>query len=158
MAPWPWANRYTTLPLAECPFYALPALVPSLKEESFWDREPSTKAQIGTKTGTDNGRFIHWLQDVPDQAAILRQYCRYSGEVKSGRNIKQLVNRALEFTMSDPKGPAYLMAAREVLEEVSSDHHLRDFTDKMFALESGKKVARRRAPEPNGTKCIARAG
>lgn len=63
-------------------------------------------------------RFIHWLQDVPDQAAILRQYCRYSGEVKSGRNIKEMVNRALEFTLSDPKGPSYLMAAREVLEEV----------------------------------------
>lgn len=63
-------------------------------------------------------RFIHWLQDVPDQAAILRQYCRYSGEVKSGRNIKQMVNRALEMAMSDPKGPSYLMAAREVLEEV----------------------------------------
>ncbi|KAJ5218755.1 Thiamine pyrophosphate enzyme C-terminal TPP-binding [Penicillium cinerascens] len=117
VVPWLWANRYTTLLLAECPFYALPALVPSLKEESFWDREPSTKTNIGAKTSTDNGRFIHWLQDVPDQAAILRQYCRYSGEVKSGRNIKQLVNRALELTMSDPKGPAYLMAAREVLEE-----------------------------------------
>jgi thiamine pyrophosphate-dependent acetolactate synthase large subunit-like protein len=63
-------------------------------------------------------RFIHWLQDVPDQAAILRQYCRYSGEIKSGRNIKQMVNRALEMAMSDPKGPSYLMAAREVLEEV----------------------------------------
>ncbi|KAJ5408806.1 Thiamine pyrophosphate enzyme C-terminal TPP-binding [Penicillium cosmopolitanum] len=61
--------------------------------------------------------FIHWLQDVPDQAAIVRQYCRYSAEIKSGRNIKEMVNRALQFTLSDPKGPAYLMAAREVLEE-----------------------------------------
>ncbi|KAJ5122196.1 Thiamine pyrophosphate enzyme C-terminal TPP-binding [Penicillium atrosanguineum] len=67
---------------------------------------------LGSRT-----EFIHWLQDVPDQAAILRQYCRYSGEVKSGRNIKQMVNRALEMAMSDPKGPSYLMAAREVLEE-----------------------------------------
>lgn len=29
-----------------------------------------------------------------------------------------MVNRALEMAMSDPKGPSYLMAAREVLEEV----------------------------------------
>ena len=64
-------------------------------------------------------RFIHWLQDVPDQAAIVRQYCRYTGEIKTGRNIKQMVSRALQFATSDPKGPAYLMAAREVLEEVS---------------------------------------
>lgn len=63
-------------------------------------------------------RFIHWLQDVPDQTAIVRQYCRYTGEIKSGRNIKEMVNRALQFALSDPKGPVYLTAAREVLEEV----------------------------------------
>ncbi|KAJ5656276.1 thiamine pyrophosphate enzyme N-terminal TPP binding domain-containing protein [Penicillium longicatenatum] len=67
---------------------------------------------LGSRT-----EFIHWLQDVPDQASILRQYCRYSGEIKSGRNIKEMVNRALQISLSDPKGPAYLMAAREVLEE-----------------------------------------
>ncbi|KAJ6005970.1 thiamine pyrophosphate enzyme N-terminal TPP binding domain-containing protein [Penicillium sp. IBT 35674x] len=61
--------------------------------------------------------FIHWVQDVPDQASILRQYCRYSGEIKTGRNIKEMINRALQISLSDPKGPAYLMAAREVLEE-----------------------------------------
>lgn len=57
---------------------------------------------------------------MPDQAAILRQYCRYTGEIKTGRNIKQMVYRALQFATSDPKGPVYLMAAREVLEEVGS--------------------------------------
>ncbi|KAF7631438.1 acetolactate synthase [Aspergillus flavus] len=67
---------------------------------------------LGSRT-----EFIHWLQDVPDQAAILRQYCRYSGEIKTGRNIKEMVYRALHFAMSDSKGPVYLTAAREVLEE-----------------------------------------
>ncbi|CAG8153099.1 unnamed protein product [Penicillium nalgiovense] len=67
---------------------------------------------LGSRT-----EFIHWLQDVPDQAAIVQQYCRYTGEIKTGRNIKQMVSRALQFATSDPKGPAYLMAAREVLEE-----------------------------------------
>ncbi|KAJ5317024.1 hypothetical protein N7508_001532 [Penicillium antarcticum] len=67
---------------------------------------------LGSRT-----EFIHWLQDVPDQAAIVRQYCRYTGEIKTGRNIKQMVARAWQFATSDPKGPAYLMAAREVLEE-----------------------------------------
>ncbi|KAL8711092.1 MAG: hypothetical protein Q9220_004473 [cf. Caloplaca sp. 1 TL-2023] len=61
--------------------------------------------------------FIHWLQDVPDQKAIVSQYCRYTGEIKSGKNIKQLVNRALQFATSDPKGPVYLTGAREVMEE-----------------------------------------
>ncbi|KNG89048.1 acetolactate synthase [Aspergillus nomiae NRRL 13137] len=61
--------------------------------------------------------YIHWIQDVPDQKQIVSQYCRYSGEIRSGKNVKQIVNRALQFAMSDPKGPVYLAGAREVMEE-----------------------------------------
>lgn len=60
--------------------------------------------------------FIHWLQDVPDQKAILGQYCRYTAEIKTGVNIKQMVNRALQFSRTAPQGPVYLCAAREVME------------------------------------------
>ncbi|KAM0334448.1 hypothetical protein ACHAQA_001475 [Verticillium albo-atrum] len=60
--------------------------------------------------------YIHWIQDVPDQKQILAQYCRYSGEVKTGTNVKQMVNRALQFSKSDPQGPVYLCGAREVME------------------------------------------
>ncbi|KAL1996510.1 hypothetical protein VTN49DRAFT_8110 [Thermomyces lanuginosus] len=61
--------------------------------------------------------YIHWIQDVPDQKQIVSQYCRYTGEIKTGKNIKQVVNRALQWATSDPKGPVYLVAAREILEE-----------------------------------------
>ncbi|KAJ5584363.1 uncharacterized protein N7459_004163, partial [Penicillium hispanicum] len=61
--------------------------------------------------------YIHWIQDVPDQKQIVSQYCRYSGELKSGKNVKQMVGRALQFATSDPKGPVYLAGAREVMEE-----------------------------------------
>ncbi|KAJ5316625.1 hypothetical protein N7508_001133 [Penicillium antarcticum] len=61
--------------------------------------------------------YIHWIQDVPDQKQIVSQYCRYSGEIKSGKNVKQIVNRALQFATSDPQGPVYLVGAREVMEE-----------------------------------------
>ncbi len=60
--------------------------------------------------------FIHWLQDVPDQRAIVAQYCRYTNEIRTGVNVKQMVNRALQFAASAPQGPVYLCAAREVLE------------------------------------------
>ncbi|KAK0388913.1 hypothetical protein NLU13_2490 [Sarocladium strictum] len=60
--------------------------------------------------------FSQWPQDVPDQKQIVSQYCRYSAEVKTGLNIKQMINRALQFSKSDPQGPTYLCAAREVLE------------------------------------------
>ncbi|KAL1963131.1 hypothetical protein VTN77DRAFT_8674 [Rasamsonia byssochlamydoides] len=61
--------------------------------------------------------YIHWIQDVPDQKQIVSQYCRYTAEIKSGKNIKQVVNRALQWATSDPKGPVYLVGAREVMEE-----------------------------------------
>lgn len=61
--------------------------------------------------------YIHWIQDVPDQKSILSQYCRYSGEIKRGKNVKQLVNRALSFATSEPRGPVYLCGAREAMEE-----------------------------------------
>lgn len=61
--------------------------------------------------------FIHWVQDVHDQRAIVAQYCRYTGEIRTGKNIKQMVHRALSFARSDPKGPVYLVGAREVMEE-----------------------------------------
>jgi len=60
--------------------------------------------------------YIHWIQDVPDQKQIVAQYCRYSGEIKTGLNVKQMVNRALQFARSDPQGPVYLCGAREVME------------------------------------------
>ena len=61
--------------------------------------------------------YIHWLQDIPDQKQIISQYCRYTGEIKRGRNVKQLVNRALSLAISEPKGPVYLVGAREAMEE-----------------------------------------
>lgn len=61
--------------------------------------------------------YIHWIQDVPDQKQIIAQYCRYTGEFKTGRNVKQMVRRALQFATSAPCGPVYLYGAREVMED-----------------------------------------
>ncbi|OTA60812.1 acetolactate synthase [Hypoxylon sp. EC38] len=68
--------------------------------------------------------YIHWIQNVPDQTQILGQYCRYAGEIKTGKNIKQMVNRALQFATSDPQGPVYLVGAREVMEEEINPYSL----------------------------------
>jgi acetolactate synthase-1/2/3 large subunit len=61
--------------------------------------------------------FIHWIQDVRDQRGILRNYVKYDNEIRTGRNVKQLVHRALQISRSEPAGPVYLIAAREVMEE-----------------------------------------
>lgn len=69
--------------------------------------------------------YMHWLQEAPDQKAIVRQYCRYTAEVRTGLNIKQTVARALQFANSTPRGPVYVAAAREVLaEEIPSQEPL----------------------------------
>src|SRR6185295_14392706 len=72
--------------------------------------------QEGELRGSRN-EFIHWLQDVPDQRGIVRQYVKYENELRTGRNVKQIVFRALQFAHSDPRGPVYVVGAREVLEE-----------------------------------------
>lgn len=88
--------------------------------------------------------FIHWLQDIPDQKAIVGQYCRYSAEIKTGVNIKQMVNRALQFATSGPQGPVYLCATREVLEADITPYEIRQ--DQWDPVELGgltTKSARR---------------
>lgn len=72
--------------------------------------------QEGELPGSRN-EFIHWVQDVFDQRGIVRGYVKYNHEIRSGVNIKQIVHRAMQFAHSDPQGPVYLMAAREVLEQ-----------------------------------------
>jgi len=61
--------------------------------------------------------FIHWIQDVRDQRGILRNYVKYDNEIRTGRNVKQLVHRALQISRSEPAGPVYLIGPREVMEE-----------------------------------------
>jgi acetolactate synthase-1/2/3 large subunit len=72
--------------------------------------------QEGEMRGSRN-EFIHWFQDVYDQRGIVRGYVKYNHEIRTGQNIKQIVHRALQFAHSDPQGPVYLTAAREVMEQ-----------------------------------------
>ena len=65
--------------------------------------------------------FIHWIQDVHDQRGILRNYVKYDNEIRTGRNVKQLVHRAIQIARSDPAGPVYLVGPREVMEEKLPD-------------------------------------
>jgi acetolactate synthase I/II/III large subunit len=72
--------------------------------------------QHGELTG-GRTEFIQWIQDVRDQRGILRNYAKYDAEIRSGKNVKQLVHRALQIARSEPAGPVYLTGTREVMEE-----------------------------------------
>jgi acetolactate synthase-1/2/3 large subunit len=75
----------------------------------------SPATQEGEARGSRN-EFIQWIQDVPDQRGLVRGYVRYENEIRVGANARQIVHRALQFAHSDPRGPVYVTAAREVLE------------------------------------------
>jgi acetolactate synthase-1/2/3 large subunit len=73
-----------------------------------------------------NGRadatsYIQFIQNAADQSGIVRGYTKLAGEFRSGKNMLQLTYRALQIANSEPKGPVYMTATREVLEEEGLD-------------------------------------
>ena len=68
--------------------------------------------------------YQHWIQDALDQKSIVNQYCRYVGDLRTGRTVKQTVARALQFATSDPKGPVYLAGAREIMAEAIEPYEI----------------------------------
>jgi len=65
--------------------------------------------------------MIQFIQNVTDQANIVREYVKHYNELRSGVNIQQLIYRALQLARTDVQGPVYLTAAREVLEQDGTD-------------------------------------
>lgn len=80
----------------------------------FAGETPSTTE--GELAGSRNSP-INYIQNVYDQRGIVREYVKWDYDIRTGRNIKQLISRAMHLATSDPKGPVYLTGAREVLEE-----------------------------------------
>jgi acetolactate synthase-1/2/3 large subunit len=76
----------------------------------------SPATQEGEARGSRN-EFIQWIQDVPDQRGLVRGYVRYENEIRQGANAKQVVHRAMQLAHSAPRGPVYVTAARETLEQ-----------------------------------------
>jgi acetolactate synthase-1/2/3 large subunit len=70
----------------------------------------------GELPGGRNAHINH-LQNVYDQRGIVRSYVKWDYDIRTGKNVKQLVYRAMQLAHSDPQGPVYLTGAREVLEE-----------------------------------------
>ncbi|KAL2009631.1 hypothetical protein VTN00DRAFT_5438 [Thermoascus crustaceus] len=60
---------------------------------------------------------VQWYQDIPNQAAIISPYSRYSAEIKSAKHVQTVVHRALLMATTGSPGPVYLTATREILAE-----------------------------------------
>lgn len=70
----------------------------------------------GERPGSRN-THVNTLQDVPDQHALVRQYVKWSYDIRTVANVPQIVHRALQIARSAPAGPVYVTGAREVLAE-----------------------------------------
>jgi acetolactate synthase I/II/III large subunit len=70
-----------------------------------------------TETGHAGSRslFIHWAQEMFDQASLVRETVKWDYEVRMPEGINAALDRAFSLAASDPRGPVYLTLPREVL-------------------------------------------
>jgi acetolactate synthase-1/2/3 large subunit len=74
-------------------------------------RTPITE---GSGHGARN-RYIHWAQEMFDQAGMLREIVKWDYELRTPGQAADVVARAMEVMLAAPRGPAYLMLPREVV-------------------------------------------
>lgn len=78
-------------------------------------RTPSTeKGHIGSRNAS-----IHWGQDSFDQGGTVREYVKWDYELRPGQSPEEIVGRALDIAMTEPRGPVYLCMPREVLGDLT---------------------------------------
>jgi acetolactate synthase I/II/III large subunit len=61
--------------------------------------------------------YIHWAQEMFDQAGMLREMVKWDYELRNGSQLETVIDRALTLATSPPEGPVYLSLPREVLAE-----------------------------------------
>jgi len=61
--------------------------------------------------------YIHWAQEMFDQAGMLREMVKWDYELRNGAQLETVIDRALSLATSAPEGPVYLSLPREVLAE-----------------------------------------
>lgn len=62
-------------------------------------------------------KFINWLQDVPDQGALVRNYAKWQQVMLHSSAVGPAVDRAFQIACSEPMGPVYLAFPREMMME-----------------------------------------
>jgi acetolactate synthase-1/2/3 large subunit len=96
-------------------------------------RTPLTeKGPAGTRSA-----YIHWAQEMFDQAGMLREIVKWDYELRRGDQVADAVDRALTLATASPSGPVYLSLPREVLGEPA------------VGMEARAPRARPQAPHPS---------
>jgi acetolactate synthase I/II/III large subunit len=91
------------------------------------DRVPLLLA-AGRSPITERGAFgsrnrpIQWAQEMFDQAGMVRELVKWDYELRLPGQIDDVVARAFEVAMAEPRGPVYLTLPRETLSAVADTH------------------------------------
>lgn len=85
------------------------------------------KAPYGEDAESPGGRShtIHWQQDVPDQAGVVRAYAKWTLEVTRPSVLARAVGRAVQIARGGCPGPTYLTVSRDVLMDPPADPPIR---------------------------------
>jgi acetolactate synthase I/II/III large subunit len=88
------------------------------------------------------GSFVHWPQEMYDQAGMVREAVKWDYELRNGQQLEAVVDRALSMAGSAPAGPVYLTLPREVLaSKLDSFSHLPGGRQAIPAALSGNPTA-----------------
>jgi len=102
-----------------------------------------------TETGHvgSRNRSIHWGQEAFDQGGMVREFCKWDYELRTGQPVDAVVDRALDIAMSEPRGPVYLTLPREVLGNPAV-HARRDTVRPLGVMSPSRTWRDRRSSEP----------
>lgn len=76
--------------------------------------------EFGTVHG-GRDHIVHWMQDAPDQAGIVRQYVKATFNPAHASLVHKTVQRAVDIAGTAPTGPVYLTFGREMLIETAPE-------------------------------------
>ncbi|MGR3802891.1 thiamine pyrophosphate-requiring protein [Marinibacterium profundimaris] len=102
---------HTNVGLANAVIGALNARADNIPMLIFSGRTPVTEAgHFGSRTVP-----IGWGQEMADQAALVREACKWDYELRFPGQVHDMVDRAHAIACSVPRGPVYMSLPREVL-------------------------------------------
>ncbi|MFP3203136.1 MAG: thiamine pyrophosphate-requiring protein [Sulfolobus sp.] len=68
---------------------------------------------------------VHWTQDA-DQEAIIKNYVKYSFEIRDTSQVPATISRAVQIALSEPQGPVYIAIPREIsIDSIKEEHYIK---------------------------------
>jgi acetolactate synthase I/II/III large subunit len=90
------------LPAAAALSPSAAAYVPSVLLPENTPVRPAAST-LGSRDG-----YIHWGQEMYDQAGMLRELVKWDYELRNAEQLGTVVDRALSIAGTEPRGPVYL--------------------------------------------------